>query len=125
MSVKTFWQSVRQMEATLRNKYPDGCLFIQPVENWEKNSSGGDALQAPVAVAAQCLVKGTHREATDEEIERYHRHGSQNLMRMDAQELRNGGLTKVVLSSARVPREIGPQTAPIAAYPLLFPSQGN
>lgn len=65
MDMKSFRAKVRETRDTLKDKWP----WLVSVENLEKGSTAGAITQADQDTAARCLVEGTHRLATAEEIE--------------------------------------------------------
>jgi hypothetical protein len=67
MDLRKYWRSVRLTEETL----PAGDVFLISVENEERGTSGGQISSATREYAARWIVGGTHRLATEPEIELY------------------------------------------------------
>lgn len=64
MDMKAFRAKVRDVRDALKDKWP----WLMSIENLEKGSTAGAITQADQDTAARCLVEGTHRLATEDEV---------------------------------------------------------
>jgi hypothetical protein len=65
--VKKYWKARRDMEKTLEE-----CTYITSVGDETRGLVAGSVCGADRETAARCLVEGTHRKSTDEEIAKFH-----------------------------------------------------
>lgn len=85
--------AIRDMERQLgaatypRRERPEDCVILTTVEKRSRGIKGGVAMEVCKRSAARQIVDGTHRLATDEEIEAYH--ADQRKRRADAVDLEN------------------------------------
>jgi hypothetical protein len=69
MDIHSFYKDVRAKEAELEKNYPDRVVHITSLENKEKNVTSGATCSSTPRMAAERIVNGTHRIATQDEID--------------------------------------------------------
>lgn len=69
MSVTRYWVLVRTKREELAER--GQFHFLVSIDDPQKNTTGGTIIEAETAIAAECLVRGTHRLATDDEVAAY------------------------------------------------------
>ncbi|MGA2716687.1 MAG: hypothetical protein ABSG41_26660 [Bryobacteraceae bacterium] len=90
---EVFWKAVRDKERELTAKYsPNDCLFVK--------SPVGDCVQVNFFTGARGIVEGRWVEASEADIIAFNEHTKQGQAKIDAQELRNSGLSKVIFGIA-------------------------
>lgn|SRR5690242_17564318 len=71
MDLKRYFDDLRAKAAELEDKYPDGVVYVTSLFYRERNSTPGATATANYKNAARVITDGTHREATEEEIEAF------------------------------------------------------
>lgn len=61
--------ALRSKERELQAQFPSGDCYLISVRNEVFNTVGGQVVGVPVEIAARHLLEGTHRLASNEEIE--------------------------------------------------------
>jgi hypothetical protein len=61
LSIKSYYPALRDKKIELVKRFPDGSCWIVPL-------NGGAHSHVSIDIAADCIVRGTHRLATDDEV---------------------------------------------------------
>ena len=89
MNLRTYFDDLHSKEAELVRNHPDGVVYVTSLFHREKNSTPGATLSAACRNAARVITDGTHRLATDEEVEKFHQRQEAELRKNTASEQRN------------------------------------
>jgi hypothetical protein len=89
MDLKTYYNDLRAKDAELVLIHPDGVVYVTSLFHRERNSTPGSTLSATTHNAARVITDGTHREATQEEIDGFLQHQQNELRRNAATEQKN------------------------------------
>jgi hypothetical protein len=79
MDLKQYYLEMRAKAVELAAKHPDGIVHVTSVFYRERNSTPGSTASATCYNAARVLTDGTHREATEGEIEAFYQHQQDEL----------------------------------------------
>jgi len=71
MDVRQYYSDRRKIAVDLVKQFPDGIVYITSIFNRERNTTEGATCSVGIDNATRCLVEGTHRLATEEEIDRF------------------------------------------------------
>jgi hypothetical protein len=94
--LKMYWQQVRDVEARLPQD-----VFLTSIEDRFTGRAGGVVCEVDRASAARCVVDGSHRVATEEEIEAY---------RLDQDERKRAGQAAALLAQGRTVVQLPPSS---------------
>jgi hypothetical protein len=72
MDLKQYFSDLRAKEAELQAKHSDGVVHVTSLFYRERNSTPGAIASATCRNAARVITDGTHRESSEEEIERFY-----------------------------------------------------
>lgn len=89
MDLKEYFKDARAEEARLEDAHPDGVVHVTSLFHRERNSTPGSTLSATPHNAARVITDGTHREATQEEVDGFRRHQQEQLHKNAAAEQAN------------------------------------
>ena len=89
MDLKEYFKDARAEEARLEAKHKDGVVHTTSLYHRERGSTAGATASATCRNAARVITDGTHREATEEEIDRFLQHQQDQLRRNSAAEQAN------------------------------------
>ena len=89
MNLKDYFSDLRKVEAELVGEHPDGIVFVTSLFHRERNSTPGSTLSATCRNAARVITDGTHRRATQEEIDGFARRQQEELRRNTVAEQKN------------------------------------
>ncbi len=78
MKTAEYYAEVRKMAARLDEQFPQGFCVLTSVANRDKNTVAGNVTEAANDNAARCLVEGTHRLATEDEVAEWREHQERN-----------------------------------------------
>ena len=87
----SYYSDLHALRDKLKTRYPDSYLLIVSVANTLKGSTAGNIVEVDFTIGARCLLNGTHREATPEEVQKFR----------EAQSLTQAKTTSNPLDSAR------------------------
>lgn len=71
MDLKAYFQDLNLKQRELEEKHPDGVVHVTSLFYRERNSTPGSTASATCRNAARVITDGTHREASEEEIEAF------------------------------------------------------
>lgn len=98
MTAREYFDEVHKVEAELEAKYSkQGYVYVTSVRNLEKGSTAGATVSATFRIAALNMVKGTHREAVQSEIDVFLERQNEELRKSTLADQRKGNTTYVVL----------------------------
>ena len=89
MDLRAYFGDLHAKEAELEKKFPEGVVHVTSLFHRERNSTPGSTLSATCRNAARVITDGTHREATQEEIDGFMRHQQDQLRRNTQSEQMN------------------------------------
>jgi hypothetical protein len=89
MDLREYFGDLHAKEAELEKKFPEGVVHVTSLFHRERNSTPGSTLSATCRNAARVITDGTHREATQGEIEGFALHQQDQLRRNTAAEQAN------------------------------------
>ena len=72
MKTDEYFSAIKAQRVALDAHYPNGTVYLTAVANRDSVS------EADTDTAARCLVEGTHRLATDDEVAAWQDHQGQN-----------------------------------------------
>lgn len=79
MDLKEYFRDLHAEEAKLEKKHPEGVVYVTSLFHRERNSTPGTTLSATCRNAARVITDGTHREATQDEIDGFLHHQQREL----------------------------------------------
>lgn len=80
MDLRTYFQDLRRIAAELERKFGDsGVVYVTSKFYRERNSTEGSTASATCWNAARVITDGTHRESSDEEIQKFLQHQQDEL----------------------------------------------
>ena len=117
MDLKTYYDDMRKTMADLERRHPDGIVYVTSMFHRERNSTPGSTLSASCRNAARVITDGTHKEATQEEIDNFLDHQQDENRKNTIAEQKNKRQYIVVVDNkeAAEPALIGSTTAGQAA----------
>jgi hypothetical protein len=117
MDLKTYYDDMRKTMADLERRHPDGIVYVTSMFHRERNSTPGSTLSASCRNAARVITDGTHKEATQEEIDNFLDHQQDENRKNTIAEQKNKRQYIVVVDNkeAAEPALIGSTTAGKAA----------
>jgi hypothetical protein len=71
MNVQQYYAVLRTTQADLRQKFPQGFCLVTSVDSLDANSTPGTVSEVSVPMAAHWIVKGSHRLATEQELQAF------------------------------------------------------
>jgi len=89
MNLQEYYGDMRKEIAALEKEHPDGACYVTSLFHRERNSTPGTTLSASLRNAARVITDGTHRRATQEEIDAFVAHQRQEFVRNSASEQKN------------------------------------
>ena len=120
MDLKEYFQDLRAEEAKLEKSHPDGVVYVTSLFHRERNSTPGSTLSATCRNAARVITDGTHREATQEEIDGFMRH-QQEQLRKNTQSEQMNKKQYIVVVDQKADAEAAMASAGQQAPPLIPP----
>lgn len=91
--IQQYWQKVRETERTITEE----CPLMVSLNHPEIGATGGVVVSVTKGIAAELFVKGTHRMATDEEIESHRQSQRQHVMNQAEDAQRRAGIVMLAI----------------------------
>ena len=89
MDLREYFGDLHKAESLLERAHPDGIVYVTSLFHRERNSTPGSTMSASCRNAARVITDGTHREATQEEIEAFMAHQQSELRKNTRSEQMN------------------------------------
>ena len=71
MDLRAYYNDKHAKMAELEKSSPNGAVYVTSLFNRERNSQAGATLSATIENAARVITDGTHRLATQEEVDAF------------------------------------------------------
>lgn len=106
MNMRDYYSDKLLEERRLRDKHPNGVVFVTSVFNRDRSSVAGQTLSATCSNAARVITDGTHRESTKDEIKAFITHQQQQKVSLALAEQKNKQQYVMVVDRKATPQEL-------------------
>ena len=93
-----YYRSIRVKADALKERYPEGFLYVTSLLNPARNSTQGCVTEVNLQTAARMIIDGVARPSTPEEVEAFKRAGEANAQRTNAVTQRNARSSVILIS---------------------------
>jgi hypothetical protein len=103
MDLRSYFDDLHKEEAAFTREFPNGVVYVTSLFHRERNSTPGRTHSANWRNAARVVADGTHRRATQDEIDSFLAHQEEELAKNSVAEQKNKRQYIVVVDGDKKP----------------------